>query len=54
MNFLILFYSVFAVAGAPVTNWELTNAVVTYHVDHPLHKVDGISKEARGKGTCKN
>jgi hypothetical protein len=35
------------------TAWVLEASTLTYHVSHPLHEVDGISHEARGKGLCK-
>src|SRR5579872_4985060 len=35
------------------TSWVLDTSTLTYHVSHPLHHVDGVSHEARGKGICK-
>lgn len=32
--------------------WILKQSRITYHVSHPLHQTDGISKDARGKGIC--
>src|SRR5579862_2886818 len=44
------------VAAVPLfaadTQWLLDQSQLTYHVSHPLHQVDGVSKQARGKGTC--
>ena len=37
--------------GADST-WVLTQSRLTYHVSHPLHQTDGISRAARGKGIC--
>lgn len=34
------------------THWLLSQSTLTYHVSHPLHQLDGISHEARGKGVC--
>ncbi len=34
------------------TQWVLTQSVLTYHISHPLHQVDGVSRAARGKGIC--
>lgn len=34
------------------TQWALTQSVLTYHISHPLHQVDGVSHAARGKGVC--
>jgi hypothetical protein len=32
--------------------WILDQSVLTYHMSHPLHEVDGVSHAARGKGVC--
>ena len=32
--------------------WVLAKSTLTYHVSHPLHQSEGVSHEARGKGTC--
>ncbi len=34
------------------TAWALDQSTLAYHVSHPLHQVDGVSRAARGKGTC--
>jgi len=34
------------------SQWVLDQSTLTYHVSHPLHHVEGISHEARGKGVC--
>jgi hypothetical protein len=34
------------------SQWTLTESTLTYHVSHPLHQTEGVSHEARGKGTC--
>jgi hypothetical protein len=36
------------------TQWTLEQSTLTYHVSHPLHETDGVSKAARGKGVCHN
>ena len=33
--------------------WVLIQSALTYHVSHPLHEVDGVSRSARGKGVCR-
>jgi len=33
--------------------WVLEQSTLTYHVSHPLHQVDGVSRAARGKGVCR-
>jgi len=32
--------------------WILKESTLTYHVSHPLHQTDGVSRAARGKGIC--
>jgi hypothetical protein len=32
--------------------WTLDQSTLSYHISHPLHQSDGVSKQARGKGTC--
>jgi hypothetical protein len=34
------------------TQWTLKQSTLSYHVSHPLHQIDGVSHEARGKGVC--
>ena len=45
-----------AVWGADEQNgqWVLEKSTLTYHVVHPLHEVDGVSRAARGKGVCQS
>ena len=44
-----------AATGKPVaSHWVLHSSALTYHVTHPLHKVDGVSHAARGMGVCAN
>jgi hypothetical protein len=38
--------------GQSDTEWTLEKSSLTYHVSHPLHQVEGVSHEARGKGVC--
>jgi hypothetical protein len=32
--------------------WILKQSTLTYHVSHPLHQSEGVSRAARGKGIC--
>ena len=32
--------------------WILEQSTLSYHVSHPLHETNGVSKAARGKGVC--
>ena len=32
--------------------WMLKQSTLTYHVSHPLHQSEGVSRAARGKGVC--
>ncbi len=41
-----------AAAPLPTTQWVLQQSTLTYHMTHPLHDVDGVSHDARGKGIC--
>src|SRR6201987_301061 len=34
------------------SEWVLEQPVVSYHVSHPLHQVEGVSRAPRGKGVC--
>jgi hypothetical protein len=34
------------------SQWVLEQSALTYHISHPLHQVDGVSRVARGKGVC--
>jgi hypothetical protein len=38
--------------AAADTEWVLDQAILSYHISHPLHQANGVSKQARGKGTC--
>lgn len=34
------------------TQWIAEQATLTYHMSHPMHQVDGVSRAAKGKGIC--
>lgn len=34
------------------TQWVLEQSTLTYHMSHPIHEVDGVSRAAKGKGVC--
>lgn len=34
------------------SEWVLDHGTLNYHVSHPLHQVDGISRAVRGRGVC--
>jgi hypothetical protein len=53
-NLLIVLFllAIPRLAAAADTQWALQQATLSYHVSHPLHQVDGVSHEARGKGVC--
>jgi hypothetical protein len=34
------------------SQWVLLQSTLTYHVSHPLHQTDGMSRAARGRGVC--
>lgn len=41
-----------AVMAAAQSSWLLVRSTLTYHVVHPLHRVEGVSRTARGRGVC--
>jgi hypothetical protein len=52
-SILLLLVAVFALAlTAQAESWVLEKSKLTYHVTHTLHKVEGTSTGARGKGVC--
>ena len=51
-TFLIAFVVSALGLSAADTQWVLDQATLSYHVSHPLHQTDGVSKQARGKGVC--
>ncbi|MGC1461716.1 MAG: YceI family protein [Terracidiphilus sp.] len=32
--------------------WVLQQSMLSYHMSHPMHQVDGVSRAAKGKGAC--
>ena len=38
--------------AAADSQWTLKESILTYHVSHPLHQTDGVSRAAKGKGVC--
>ncbi len=48
---LCLLVTVPAFAQADRT-WLLDQSTLSYHMSHPMHQVDGVSHDARGKGVC--
>lgn len=44
-------------AGFPLlaqsrTKWALVQSTLTYHMSHPIHDVNGVSRAAKGEGIC--
>jgi hypothetical protein len=37
---------------AQARSWQLLRSTLTYHITHPLHEAEGVSRAARGKGVC--
>jgi hypothetical protein len=48
----VLLTALSRLAGAADTQWALEQSTLTYHVSHPLHQTEGVSKAAKGKGVC--
>jgi len=38
--------------GQKPSQWMLVQSTLTYHVSSPVHQVNGVSHEAKGKGVC--
>ena len=34
------------------SQWVLDQSTLRYHMSHPMHEVDGVSRAAKGKGIC--
>ena len=34
------------------SQWVLEQSTLTYHMSHPMHQVEGVSRAAKGKGLC--
>ncbi len=34
------------------SQWVLEQSTLSYHMSHPMHEVDGVSRAAKGKGVC--
>ena len=49
---LLLAFPAVAQTASPDQSWILDQSTLTYHMSHPIHEVDGVSRAARGKGTC--
>ncbi len=53
MKTLCFCLAVLSLGGvARAESWVLEKSELTYHVTHALHKVEGTSTGARGKGVC--
>ena len=48
---LVVILGLSPVAGGD-SQWLLEQSTLTYHVSHPLHESEGVSRAARGKGVC--
>lgn len=40
--------------GQKASQWMLVQSTLTYHVSSPVHQVNGVSHQARGKGVCQD
>jgi hypothetical protein len=36
------------------SRWTLEKSTLTYHVTHPLHRIEGVSHAAKGEGVCQS
>ena len=39
-------------SGQADVQWVADQTVLTYHMSHPMHEIDGTSHAAKGKGVC--
>jgi hypothetical protein len=51
---LALLLAALPVSAQTTAQWILVKSTLTYHMTHPLHDVDGVSHNARGKGICQD
>ena len=51
---VLLAFSALAIPVACLADgqWALEKSTLTYHVSHPLHESEGVSRAAKGKGVC--
>ena len=49
---LVLVVSAMAGLARADGTWVLEKSTLAYHVSHPLHETEGVSREARGKAVC--
>ncbi|MGB6725653.1 MAG: YceI family protein [Terracidiphilus sp.] len=49
---LALFLFALPLVAQTDSQWVLDKSTLTYHMSHPMHQVDGVSHEAKGKGIC--
>lgn len=52
ISIVLLLLAIPRFAMAADSQWVLQQSTLTYHVSHPLHQIDGVSRAARGKGVC--
>lgn len=50
--FFLLCFAGLSARAQSDSQWSLEQSVLTYHVSHPLHQLDGVSRAAKGKGVC--
>jgi hypothetical protein len=48
----LLFLALSGLIQAADGQWVLEQSTLTYHVSHPLHRSEGVSHAAKGKGVC--
>lgn len=48
----VLLFAALPIVAQTATQWVLVQSTLTYHMSHPMHQVDGVSRAAKGKGTC--
>jgi hypothetical protein len=46
------FSQIHTVGAQQDQQWVADQTTLSYHMSHPMHQVDGVSHDARGKGIC--
>ncbi len=51
---ILLLLLTFPLLARADSQWVLTKSTLSYHVSHPLHEMNGVSHDAKGKGVCQS
>jgi hypothetical protein len=48
----VAFVAVLPAVAQQDQQWVADQSTLSYHMSHPMHQVDGVSHDAKGKGIC--